>query len=184
MTLNEIRRSKGYWTDKGAEPDHGNAGHDYLVTYEMILPQYKQADIILEIGVGCGGSMYLWRDYFERARIIGLETNSGSLLRGEDRIMTLLGSGTDPAFTDTLHWVFDVIIDDGSHRLEDQRKSLQLLWPKLKKGGLYCIEDVLPDYVAMLEQDMRALNPDRILKADSSMGRPGDSILLMAFKRA
>lgn len=32
--------------------------------------------------------------------------------------------------------VLDVIIDDGSHRLEDQEKTLALLWPRLRPGGV------------------------------------------------
>lgn len=36
----------------------------------------------------------------------------------------------------------DVIIDDGSHRLKDQEKTLALLWDTLSPNGLYIIEDV------------------------------------------
>ena len=36
----------------------------------------------------------------------------------------------------------DIIIDDGSHRLSDQEKTLALLWPKLAEDGIYIIEDV------------------------------------------
>lgn len=39
--------------------------------------------------------------------------------------------------------LLDVIIDDGSHRYLDQEKTLQTLWPRLRAGGFYVIEDVL-----------------------------------------
>jgi len=38
--------------------------------------------------------------------------------------------------------VFDVIIDDGSHRPDHQQISLSFFFRKLKKGGLYFIEDL------------------------------------------
>lgn len=38
---------------------------------------------------------------------------------------------------------FDFILDDGSHRLEDQVKSFMLLYNYLEVGGIYLIEDVL-----------------------------------------
>ena len=37
---------------------------------------------------------------------------------------------------------FDIIIDDGNHSFEYQLLTLQNFFPKLKKGGIYVIEDV------------------------------------------
>lgn len=37
----------------------------------------------------------------------------------------------------------DVIIDDGSHKFLDQQRTLHTLWPRLTKGGIYIVEDVL-----------------------------------------
>jgi len=37
----------------------------------------------------------------------------------------------------------DIIIDDGSHRFLDQERTLLVLWPKLRPGGFYIIEDML-----------------------------------------
>jgi hypothetical protein len=39
---------------------------------------------------------------------------------------------------------FDIIIDDGLHTPAANRKVLLNLWPRLKSGGLYYIEDVYP----------------------------------------
>ncbi len=38
---------------------------------------------------------------------------------------------------------FDVIIDDGSHRPDHQQITLAALFPHLKPGGLYFVEDLL-----------------------------------------
>merc|ERR1740139_1837828 len=37
----------------------------------------------------------------------------------------------------------DIVIDDGSHRYLDQEETLHTLWPRLREGGFYVIEDVL-----------------------------------------
>jgi len=37
----------------------------------------------------------------------------------------------------------DIIIDDGSHRFLDQERTFLVLWPKLRPGGFYIIEDML-----------------------------------------
>ena len=42
----------------------------------------------------------------------------------------------------------DVIIDDGSHRVEHQRASLLVLFPGLRPGGLYVLEDLFTAFFA------------------------------------
>ncbi|KAL1525397.1 hypothetical protein AB1Y20_020256 [Prymnesium parvum] len=37
----------------------------------------------------------------------------------------------------------DIIIDDGSHKYLDQEATLHTLWPRLRDGGFYIIEDML-----------------------------------------
>ena len=39
--------------------------------------------------------------------------------------------------------LLDIILDDGSHRYLDQQKTLHTLWPRLRPGGFYIIEDML-----------------------------------------
>ena len=38
---------------------------------------------------------------------------------------------------------FDIIIDDGSHDPKDQIKSFESLFPSLKCGGVYVVEDIM-----------------------------------------
>jgi predicted O-methyltransferase YrrM len=42
---------------------------------------------------------------------------------------------------------FDVIVDDGGHSMKQQITSLRTLFPLLKPGGLYFLEDVGTSYV-------------------------------------
>ncbi len=41
---------------------------------------------------------------------------------------------------------YDIIIDDGGHNPTAQLVSLRGLWPALKSGGIYVVEDVHPTY--------------------------------------
>jgi len=38
--------------------------------------------------------------------------------------------------------VFDIVIDDGSHRFEDQMTTFAWLWSSVKRGGVYVVEDI------------------------------------------
>jgi hypothetical protein len=89
-----------------------------------------------------GGSLRAWRDYLPNALIMGLDTQPDTQFADEPNITTLLGDSTDNAAMDW-HFnneTFDLIIDDGDH--ERQFQTLIALWPKLRRGGIYVIEDV------------------------------------------
>jgi hypothetical protein len=42
----------------------------------------------------------------------------------------------------------DLIVDDGSHLTSHQIKSLELLRPKLKPGGIYILEDIHTSFMS------------------------------------
>ena len=46
---------------------------------------------------------------------------------------------------------FDIIIDDGGHKNTQILKSFQALWPILKRGGSYFIEDLQVGWTAFYE---------------------------------
>jgi len=62
----------------------------------------------------------------------------------------------------------DILIDDGSHRLNDQLTTLALLWPSIRKGGWYCIEDIEPKTRHLLYDAMQALDPDILITSDTT----------------
>lgn len=127
-----------------ADTDKGTV-HTYGEPYEHLLAPYRaDALLVLEIGVAGGGSLRVWADYFERADIIGLEKNERAAYNDPPRIETVTGDQADPELLDYLVSLgpYDVIIDDGSHDVTDQARSLVGLWPGLRPGGLYVIEDI------------------------------------------
>ncbi len=60
-----------------------------------------------------------------------------------------IGSQDDPAFLRSVIDEMgspDIILDDGSHVSDHQKISFETLWPLLKVGGLYVIEDLHTAY--------------------------------------
>jgi hypothetical protein len=78
----------------------------------------------------------------------------------EDRIRVFRGSQDDRAFLDHALQVtgpLDIVIDDGSHRCDHVLASFDALFPHLREGGIYVVEDTQtsywPSYGGSLEMD-------------------------------
>ncbi|MGH9904926.1 MAG: class I SAM-dependent methyltransferase [Pyrinomonadaceae bacterium] len=120
----------------------------YLEKYEKHFEGLVDRDIrLLELGVYRGGSLLLWRDYFEKGLIVGLDINPIDLHDPTGRIRTYCGKQQDTNLLDHIAREaapegFDVVIDDCSHIGELTRISFWHLFDNhLKPGGLYVIED-------------------------------------------
>ncbi len=59
----------------------------YLETYDAILAPWVDKDVkLLEIGVHRGGSLKLWREYFPRGTVVGIDRKLPEHFGPEDRI--------------------------------------------------------------------------------------------------
>jgi trans-aconitate methyltransferase len=143
--LNEQHKS-----DKGtAGKKHGGnelEAHSYISHYyeNAFLPLKEKTKTIVEIGVFTGASMKLWHDYFLNAKIYGIDKKPrwNNDKNYNNRCKVIIGSSNDVSTYEEIPNDIDIVIDDGSHKLVDQIKSFGILFPKLKKGGLYIIEDI------------------------------------------
>jgi glycosyltransferase involved in cell wall biosynthesis len=100
---------------------------------------------LLEIGVWKGGSLKMWEEYFPQAKIYGIESNPS--FKTSENIF--IGLQSDEKFLQEIIakiGVPDIIIDDGSHKVSDQQKSFEVLFPLMKSGGIYVIEDLCTSY--------------------------------------
>jgi hypothetical protein len=61
--------------------------------------------------------------------------------------------------------MFDVIIDDGLHEAEAQMNTFANLFPRLKNGGYYFIEDIAP-HNPLYDQWEETFSEDRSRKMD------------------
>lgn len=131
-------------------------GHWYARHYDFHFGPLRDKPLtLLEIGVGgyddprAGGeSLRMWRDYFPRATIYGLDIVDKSA-HDEARIRTVLGSQDDPALLERLSREaggFDIVIDDGSHLCGHVIRSFEILFPLLNPDGIYVVEDLQTSY--------------------------------------
>lgn len=151
-----------YGTDKWG-------GHYYTQHYITHFKPYKNKRIkLLEIGVGGyrsagsgGESLYMWKRYFPSASIFSLDIHDKSVLQ-ERRIKIFCGSQADEKFL--LQEVIketgevDLIIDDGSHINQHVIETFQILFPYLKNGGIYVVEDTQTSYWPRFGGDSANLN--------------------------
>lgn len=125
--------------------------YHYLDIYHRHLAQYQNKSLFfLEIGVFDGGSLDMWRRYFGApATIVGIDINPACAERVDPPNIVRIGSQTDQKFLHDVIKEFgspDIILDDGSHVASHQRASFAVLFPLLKEGGLYIIEDTHTAY--------------------------------------
>lgn len=123
----------------------------YFEIYERYFSKYRSQKVnILEIGVSQGGSLQLWKKYFgNQAAIYAIDINPACKQFEEENIRIFIGSQSDPAFlnevTDQIPEL-DIIIDDGGHTMLQQKISFETLYPKVKEGGVYIVEDTHTSY--------------------------------------
>lgn len=130
--------------------------HRYTPHYERHLGHLRHKKFtLLEIGIGGatregqgGASLRMWKWFFPRARIIGLDIVDKSFV-DEPRIRTFQGSQVD---AEVLKRIIAeegaplVAIDDGSHQSTHIRETFQILFPLLPDGAIYVIEDTQTSY--------------------------------------
>ena len=143
MTLHELARKHG--TDKWDEA-HSFLGESYLDVYERYLAPLREQPVrLLELGVKGGHSLRMWKEYFAAGRVYGVDVDPRCRDHGEDRIEVLIASQDDAVRLGALAREvggFDVVVDDASHINVLTVASFRILFPFLRPGGLYAIEDV------------------------------------------
>ena len=144
-----------YGTDKGPQLNGIiSFSHNYGLFYDRIFTPLKDKEIrLLEMGLHCHGegipSIFSWRDFFSKAAIVGFDQTDFSR-HGTNRITIVRGNQQDTRDLKRLaeYGPFDIIIDDCSHKPEDQLIALMVLYPSLKVGGFYIIEDLSVDGIS------------------------------------
>jgi len=143
MSLDDIAKKHG--TDKSS------ISHNYTKYYELLFsPIQNQRLKIIEIGIASGASLRMWKEYFPLATIYGIDVSLGYKKYEEERINVIAGDQNNSDFLKTLYTTVgecDIIIDDGSHVSKHQVTSFTHLFPLVKAGGYYVIEDLHTSYL-------------------------------------
>lgn len=125
--------------------------HNYTKIYALYFGPIKEKRLkFLEIGIYRGSSVKLWENYFKNAELHFIDVSLDNAVYFSQRAHYHIADQTNP---DQLINVmketggeFDIIIDDGGHTMTQQIVSFQTLFPYLKRGGMYIIEDLHTSY--------------------------------------
>lgn len=139
---------KSFESSKYYSTKHKN----YFNIYDHIFKKYIGKKIILvEIGVLNGGSLFMWRDFFDgNAEIIGVDLNPNAKKWEKHGFKIFIGNQSDPNFwRDFFKKVgnVDVVIDDGGHTNKQQVFTLLETIPNINDDGMLVVEDVHSSYM-------------------------------------
>ena len=123
-----------YGSDKC--PNFGK--YSYTDYYYTLLSNRKRAiKKVLEIGVGNGASLRMWRDFFPHAQIYGADISPESMFK-EDRIETFVCDQNKredlEKLIEKIGSDIDLVIDNGSHMPNPQTFTCLHLMPLLNKA--------------------------------------------------
>ena len=154
LSLTDLANAAG--SDKGTTHPYP---HHYTRIYDMLLQPHRHSlTRMLEIGLMAGGpevggdadrvvrtapSVEMWLKFFPNAEVTGFDISDFSwvddarftFVRGDSGVQADLERAAAQG-------PFDLIIDDGSHASFHQQLAFKVLFPQLRPGGLYIIEDL------------------------------------------
>lgn len=133
-------------TDKQSNHNYGDA-YEEIFTYcaterRPAISGRKDVSLFMEVGVADGACLQAWKEVFPNAQIVGMDIHPSAQAVG-DRIEFHLGDQRSKEDCERAAQgrKFDVIIEDAVHSLDNSLLTLFYLWPFVKRGGLYIIEE-------------------------------------------
>ena len=155
---------------KGVPFKYANSNYETLRTTpeevvilkpQGLFQQYQKLSVspvrrILEVGVFEGGSALLFADMFPDAKIVGIDTRMGdpsihqhiANMGYGDRVKLYSGvSQDDKSRVEQIleaefgNQPLDLVIDDASHTYDFTTRCFDIVFPRLRVGGQYIIED-------------------------------------------
>jgi len=173
--------------------------HTYTNVYNNLFNHCKDhVKLVLECGIGTnnssilcnmskdgkpGASLKVWRDYFKNAEIFGADIDK-NILFNEERIKTFYVDQLDRKKIKKM-WKqinrngFDLIIDDGLHSHEANINFFLSSFDKLRKGGIFIIEDVSNTYFEKLFDNLKKFEPEGIFLFDKNQFWYGNNLILI-----
>lgn len=155
------RRTREEWSavrmmggDRMSPAHHGYAPK-YAEYLEGLASDRERRITLVEVGVLRGTGLAVWADLFPKARIIGLDLDTSyfdenvtalrslNAFRNEPEVVEFDQLGATPGqFMALLRGdSIDVMIDDGSHRMEAIMRTLAAAMPHLARRFVYFVED-------------------------------------------
>jgi hypothetical protein len=143
--------------------DKSSIHHGYTAVYEKFFePLRSQQILLLELGTGAYWKKNegfhgakTWADYFHHGAIVSIDIYEKDPPQNK-QIRFFQGSQEDESFLLPLIGQIgapDIIIDDASHVNPKTVRSFEILFPLLKPGGIYVVEDTHTSYWAEKASD-------------------------------
>lgn len=127
--------------------------HQYIHVYQALFePIRSKAKNVLEIGIWDGGSLRMWRDYFDKAQVHGIDISDRvNGMADEPRITASFFDAYTEEAVASINTKFDVIVDDGPHTLASQMFCAQHYSSLLTRTGILVIEDIpSPEWIPQI----------------------------------
>jgi predicted O-methyltransferase YrrM len=150
---------KKYDTDKSSQRSNVTDFrhcHPYTLFYDSLFKHKRNEKLkIAELGILDGASLLMWQEYFECAEIYGFEYNQNLINNfknnfNNDRIqlnsIDVTSKDSIIETFDQVNELFDIIIEDTTHQMEDQIRVIENTYTYLKPGGILIIEDIFKRY--------------------------------------
>ena len=111
--------------------------------YEELFAKFKDEPIrYLEVGVAYGDSMMWAEKYFSKALLFGIDIVAPKIYPKDAAYYNINQNNSEElTMFGNEHGPFDIIIDDASHMARETKNTFDNLYPFLKRGGFYIIED-------------------------------------------
>jgi cephalosporin hydroxylase len=123
----------------------------YFDIYHRHLAKFRGRPVtVVEFGVQFGGSGQMWREYFgPDAKIYGVDIDPRCKAWDEPGFRVFIGDQSDRDFLRRIAeeiGPIDVLIEDGGHRPDQQIATFEVMYPKVRRGGVFLIEDLCTSY--------------------------------------
>lgn len=144
-----------YYTNNNIESDilQSTKWKPYLSLYDNHTSHLKDKKNcrILEIGVRHGGSLLSYLNIFNEPVVFGIDINKDcKTLEKNHPFKIFTGDESDNILLNNVVKEcdnLDIVVDDGSHILNNIYISFRQLFPILNNNGVYIIEDIQDEYI-------------------------------------
>jgi len=119
------------------------SNHNYGDAYESLFCGYRsEVKLMMEVGIADGSSLLAWSKVFPNATCVGMDIHHSDKAHG-DHIEFHFGDQRIKRDCEAAAAgrQFDFICEDATHQLENTLLTLYWLWPYVKPGGLYVVEE-------------------------------------------
>jgi cephalosporin hydroxylase len=124
----------------------------YFAYYRQAAELIGPAGRVLEVGVDHGGSLLMWQELFPDGLVAGVDNSlnavwpEGTVKIAADQASEQMAAAAAAASPSG----YDLVVDDASHIGKLSARTFDLLWPLVRPGRWYVLEDwavgYLPQY--------------------------------------